>query len=202
MKRTFLLLIVTFLFLHSVGSQNSSYSYLEKDTLVVGNNLIERKFFLNKGNLITYSLTDKKNNQCWLNSSGTPDFVVSKNTADATKFTYSTEKIKETVIHPEYLEVTVCYTLDSLSIMRKYRIYDDVPVIVCNTYLKGRANNVFGGRTTNTADMKNIEFAEDMKSGQVTAFLDQINLSGKHWKMKTVEFYDVKIGRASCRERV
>lgn len=52
-----------------VSAQKSYYSRLEKDTLTIGNSLIERKFIWNQGNLITYSLTDKTSGHCWINRS-------------------------------------------------------------------------------------------------------------------------------------
>ena len=51
---------------------------LKNDILTVGNSLIERKFIWNNGNMITYSLTDKKNHHRWLNKSDNPDFYINK----------------------------------------------------------------------------------------------------------------------------
>lgn len=45
----------------SVSAGNSCYSKWTGDTLIIGNNRIERKFIWNGGNLITYSLSDKCN---------------------------------------------------------------------------------------------------------------------------------------------
>src|SRR5690606_22663342 len=61
----------------------------------------------------------------------------------------------------------------------------------CDIYLKGSTDVILDGKTANLADMKNIEFAEDMKSQHMTAILDQIKLDGFHWQTKVVEFYDV-----------
>lgn len=172
-------------------AQSTCYSTLTNDTLTIGNKMIERKFIWNNGNLITHSLTDKTSNQRWLNKTLKPDFIVTKDMPVAVNSSYNALQVKETVIHPSYLEVTVSYTLNSLNIKRIYRIYDNAPAIACNTWLKGSTSAVFGGRTTNLADMKNIEFAEDMKSKQVNAILEQFNFGGNHWHMKAVEFYDV-----------
>lgn len=190
MKRLFLPFIALGIALTSY-SQQGCYSYLKNDTLRIGNKLIERKFILNGGNLITYSLTDKVNNQVWINRTKNPDFHISKDKENPVNATYSSKKVEETVIHPEYLETTLAFTLGTLNIMRVYRIYENSPAIACDTYLKGSTTSVFGGRSTNLADMKNIEFAEDMKSKQVTAILDRLSPGGNHWQMKTIEFYDV-----------
>lgn len=190
MKRI-ILMIVVLSTLSSVYSQGGFYSRLQNDTLTIGNKLIERKFLWNNGNLITYSLTDKSSGQCWLNRTKSPDFRISKEVNNLSNPSYASQRIKETVIHPACHETTVSFTLGALEVRRVYRIYDNSPAIACDTYLKGSTDAVLDGGVTNLADMKNIEFTEDMKSRQVTAILDQIKLDGFHWQTKMVEFYDV-----------
>ncbi|MFV0467764.1 MAG: alpha-galactosidase [Dysgonomonas sp.] len=188
--KAIILLIVTFLSSTSY-SQEGYYGYLKNDTLVIGNDLIERKFVWNKGNVITHNLRDKSSNYVWLNKNQKPDFYITKDTPEAIDGSCKTQEIRENEIHPSFLEVAVSFTLDELQVRRVFRIYKNSPVIACDTYLKGHTNSVFGGRIENLADKKNIEFAEDMKSKQVTALLDQFEPGGNHWQMKTVEFYDI-----------
>jgi len=190
MKRI-LLIVLALSTLLSIYSQNSYYSRLENDTLVIGNASVERKFIWNKGNLITYSLTDKSSDHCWLNKTKSPDFRISKDVDNISNSSYNATEIKETSIHPAYLETVVSFSLGTLHIKRVYRIYENSPAIACDTYLKGNTDVILDGKVANLADMKNIEFTEDMKSKQVTAILDQIKLDGFHWQTKMVEFYDV-----------
>lgn len=190
MKRIFLIPTILSIVL-SAYSQNNTYSRFHNDTLTIGNKLIERKFQWNKGNLITHSLTDKSSGKCWLNRTKSPDFRISKDEKNISSPSYASQEIKETVIHPAYLETTVSFSLGTLDIKRVYRIYDNSPTIACDTYLKGSTDVILDGEVANLADMKNIEFTEDMKSKQVTAILDQIKLDGFHWQTKMVEFYDV-----------
>lgn len=191
MKRTVFILCIFYLSIFPVCSQSSTYSYLKDDTLAVGNNLIERKFIWNEGNLITYSLSDKGNNQIWINRAGTPDFCITKDNPDSKNASYTTRIVEQTVIHPAYLKVTVSYSLHQLNIRRVYRLYDNCAAIACDTYLKGTADNLLVSRAANLADMKNIESAEDMKSKLQTPVLEQIKLDGKHWHIKAVDFFDV-----------
>jgi alpha-galactosidase len=189
MRKIFLFLSV-FLPFFSAEGQTRCYSHLEKDTLVVGNQLIERKFIWNQGNLITHSLTGKSSKQVWLNKSKTPDFYIAKETNVSNGF-YASKEVKETAIHPRYLAIETGFSVGTLSIKKVYRVYDDSPAIACDIYLKGSTDIIFDGKAGSVADMKNIEFAEDMKSKQMTAILDQINLDGFHWQTKIVEFFDV-----------
>ncbi|WP_233164528.1 alpha-galactosidase [Pedobacter sp. ASV28] len=189
MRRIFLVLSV-FIPVFSAYGQSDCYSRLEKDTLVVGNKWIERKFLWNKGNLITYSLTDKSTKQTWLNRLKTADFQIAKD-AVTSNGTYTSKEIKETAIHPHYLAVEVNVSLGNLAIKKVYRVDEDSSVIACDIYLKGSTELALDSKVINAADRKNIEFTEDMKSQQMTAILDQIKLDGFHWQTKIVEFFDV-----------
>src|SRR5690606_26825782 len=112
------------------------YSRLEKDTLSIGNSLIERKFIWNHGNLITYQLTDKVENQTWLNEEAMPDFQFLPGNITATDASFEVNEIPETVIHPAYLETVVTFSLGRVAVKRVYRIYPDCAAIACETYLK------------------------------------------------------------------
>lgn len=191
MMKHVLLILSAFLVLFHGHAQKNYYSRLENDTLTIGNSVIERKFIWNKGNLITFSLTDKSLDQCWVNKVKFPDFVIARDTQSISNSLCTVKEIKETSIHPAYLETEVSYTLGSLDVRRIYRIYADCPAIACDTYLRGSTDIILDGKVANMADMKNIEFAEDMKSRQVTAVLDQLKFDGFHWQTRAVEFYDV-----------
>jgi hypothetical protein len=174
-----------------VLSQNSCYSRLEKDTLVIGNSLVERKFAWNNGNLFTCTLTDKQSKHSWRNRSQSPDFVLSKDQSPVSDALYTTKEIKETAIQPAYLETTVSYRAGSLEIKRVFRMYNNCPAIACDTYLKGIANAFAEKVSGNQGDKKNIEFQADMQSNPVSAVLDQFKPGGLHWQTRVVEFHDI-----------
>lgn len=175
----------------SAYSAGGPYSRLHNDTLTIGNAWIERKFLWNAGNPVTYSLTDKSSGQCWRNRAKSPDFRFSKAGDEVSNATYRSREIPETSVRPAYLEVTVAFSQGSLDVRRVYRIYESSPAIACDTYLRGSVEAVPDGKATGPGERKNIEFAEDMKSGPVTAVLDRIELDGLHWQTKIVEFHDV-----------
>lgn len=191
LKRISMLVLVLFPALLFAARQGSCYSELKNDTLKIGNELIERVFVWNGGNLRTYCLADKTSRQSWINKSENSDFSISRERVKATDGKFSSSKVADNSIHPDYLEATVIFSLGGLDVKRIYRIYDNVPVIACDTYLKGVSEDINRDGVLNSADLKNIEFAEDMKSKQAAAVLDQISLSGKHWQVKAVEFFDV-----------
>ena len=71
--------------LSSLYAQKTCYSELKGDTLVIGNECIERKFIWNDGNLVTYSLSDKANRKTTFTVKQAPDFFISKDTREASK---------------------------------------------------------------------------------------------------------------------
>ena len=191
MKHTFPILAAALLCGACAFAQDDCYSRLRNDTLTIGNSRIERKFVWNGGNLVTYSLTDKSSGQVWLNRTPAPDFEIPGD-AEASAGTYSSARVGETGIHPEYLETTVEFSLGALAVRRVYRIYGDTPAIACDTYLKGRAAGALAGdRAANLGDRKNIESKEDMRALGSSNVLDRFNPGGFHWQTRIVEFQDV-----------
>ncbi|MDD6209592.1 MAG: alpha-galactosidase [Bacteroidales bacterium] len=192
MKHLFtLLLAILTIFAASALTCPGYYSYLRNDTLIIGNNRIERKFLWNGGNVITVTLSDKQNNHTWNNTATEPDFFIMKEPVNSGNATWEAREIPENEIHPAYLESEITYTLNALQIKRIYRIYADCPAIVTETHLKGYTNALFTGENENNADLKNIESTKDMQNRQLTPVLDRLSLPGKHWKIKAVEFFDV-----------
>ena len=82
----------------SLYAQKTCYSELKGDTLVIGNECIERKFIWNDGNLVTYSLSDKANRKTTFTVKQAPDFFISKDTREASKGACRVEKVAVTDI--------------------------------------------------------------------------------------------------------
>ena len=176
---------------HLMPETSGTYSRLDGDTLVVGNIFIERKYVWNGGNLMTFSLTDKKNGKVHKMKSVRPDFVMTSFNGKGSASSYSSKRVDAASGTPAYLSVLINYTENNLQVMRELKIYDDAPVIVSDISLKGRLDNFGDAREINNADRKNIEFFADMKSKPVTAVLDRLSLAGSHWKARAVEFTDI-----------
>lgn len=169
----------------------AGYSRLQGDTLVVGNRLVERKFVWNGGNLMTYSLEDKSAGTVRRSASLRPDFAVGKVSGEGTDAKFTMEDVEENEIHPAYHKAVVTYSLGDLDVRREFRVYQDVPAIACDTWLRGTLDAVLSGKETSAADRKNIESDADMKTRTVPAVLDQLDFAGNHWHAKAVEFWDV-----------
>ncbi|SDG75416.1 Melibiase [Pedobacter terrae] len=187
---TFLLLLLLLAAGMSCSAQDGCYSRLDQDTLTIGNQFIERKFIWNKGNVITYSLSDKKGRKVWLNRLKSPDFYIQVGNATQNGH-YEVSVRKDNAIHISSQETIISFSIGSLDIKRIYRINALSASIACETYLKGQLSGIAGGQPANAADQKNIEFADDMKVNSSATVLDQLKLDGFHWQVKAVEFLDV-----------
>ena len=84
------------------------------------------------------------------------------------------------------------YRLASVEVRREYRIYDGVPAIACDTYVRGILTGLTDARKENVADRKNIESSADMASKAAASIvLDRLSFGGAHWHCKAVAFRDV-----------
>jgi hypothetical protein len=178
-----------------ISDQPQSLNYcsarLVDDKLILENSSISRTYLWNNGNLITVSLTDKQTSKTWSSSILKPDMAFPGQNAEASNASFSSEIVPETAIKPAHLEATVQLRIDKLEIKRVFRIYPECPAIACDIYLRGRAEKSWIPLSTNPADLQNIEKPEQMISADSFPILEKLELPGKHWQLKTVEFFDV-----------
>lgn len=186
MKKT--ILFVLFIQLVGINASYATiddcYAKLVSDTLSIGNNLIQRTFLWNNGNLITLNIIDKVNNQDWVNQNKIPDFFIPQSDNTSQKGSWKSE-IVESPISPQYREVIVEYMVDQLQVKRVYRVYPDCPAIAVDTYLKGSATGSWIVENTNSIVSRNV-----LSQQNNIPVIDQISLDGKHWSVNAIEFLD------------
>ncbi|MGM9757350.1 MAG: alpha-galactosidase [Candidatus Cryptobacteroides sp.] len=178
----------------SVSAQSGTttcYATLEDGVFRIGNSLIERTFDWNGGNLKTLSLTNKEEGRTRTSVKPAPDFVPMEKAPAAVDGKFTTEAVVGDNLHPSFLKAVITYSLGGLEVRREYRVYDNVPAIACDTYLRGDMSPVSTSKAENAADRKNIEFAEDTNTRPEASLLDRLNFAGMHWRCKAVEFLDV-----------
>lgn len=104
---------------------------------MLGNDLVERRFEWNGGNLKTRSLEDKTTGAKHVAAGRCPDFVFTPNAAGkGAGGRLEVERIPQSVCAPAYLRARVEYTLDGLDIRREFHIWADAPAISCHTWLR------------------------------------------------------------------
>ncbi len=147
-------------------AQNSGYARLDGDTLRIGNSHIERVFAWNSGAIRTLWLEDLSNGRILKSTNNSPDFVISEEQPENASLEVITAPAGKW--SPACFTARINYNIGSVRVRREYRLYDDVPAIACDTYIKG------------TWDITPVE----------APVLDQICLKGRNWHCTVVEFHD------------
>ena len=167
MKRLLLSVFLAIIASSPQISASSCYARLESDTLRIGNSRIERVFAWNGGALRTLWVTDLAASRTMRSTHERPDFVLAKETPENAAL--EVIEVPEGKWAPSHFVARISYNIGSVQVRREYRLYDDVPAIACDTYLKG---------------VWNITPEEN-------PILDQICLKGRNWHCRAVEFHDV-----------
>lgn len=165
------------------------YGTLRGDTLYVGNDVVERQFLWNGGNLITRKVTDKRHGNVLLSTAAEPDCYLVKGVA--TDGHVETREVKADGVRDGHLLVEVSCRIGTLEVRRQYRVYEGCAAIGCDTWLRGTMAVAASQGDVSAADRKNIESTADMATSIKTPTLDRLSLSGKHWQTQVVEFYDI-----------
>ena len=175
----------------SLCAAAACHATLQSDTLTIGNNLIERQFLWNNGNLITISLTDKARGVAHTSAQKTPDVVIVKNLEPTDEGEFSQRQAPADGVHAARLEVEVTCHSARLDVKRVFHIYDDCPAISSQIYLRGDLGAAPADDATSAGERKNIESAADMLVADQDQTIDRLELNGAHWKARAVEFWDV-----------
>lgn len=170
---------------------NDCSAKLENDVLTIENALISRTFKWNNGNIITTSLTDKASGKKWEMNGNKPDLVFPGESATAANAVFSAEVVPQTAIAPAHLEAQVTYTLGSLEVKRVFRIYPACAAIACDIYYRGQSFQPWLQPDINMADRVNIEKLASGGADIKAPVIEKVELSGKHWKLSAIEFFDV-----------
>ncbi len=151
---------------------------LVNNILTLENESISRVYDWNGGDLKSRSITDKKTNYTWTLNSRLPDAIF-PGAGKPENGEIAVREVPASNILTAYLEAEVRVTLGSIEVKRIFRIFPDCPAISCTFYLRG---SVSGRWLENTP-------AADGKP--VTTAMEQLTVPGKHWNLRSVQFYDV-----------
>lgn len=167
MKRLFLTVSFVLFTTMALASAQSCYATLMRDTLRIGNSRIERVFAWNGGAVRTLWLTDKAAGRSMKSRHPLPDFSLAKEAPEDARLEWIS--VPEGKWTPAHHIARVHYHIGSVEVRRDYRIYDEVPAIACDTYLRG---------------------SWDI-TAEETPVLDQIGMKGRNWHCTAVEFHDI-----------
>ena len=145
---------------------------LKNDTLILSNQLIERWFMWNNGELISIGYLDKQSGNSLFVPSDNPSFDF--NMAPK-KATFESKQVESNSMHNSYLEATVLLDYGSFKLKRVFQISDDVPAIACKQYIW-------------IGESQNIKELQELLSKPVE--MERFSLKDIHPKYKAIEFFD------------
>lgn len=194
MKKLLIPLILVFTAASGLHAQSVETMYsaiLDKDILTLETSKISRTYKWNDGNIITVSMTDKTIGKVWKSAGSKPDLSLPGEEVKAQDAHFISREIAETPVSPKHLEAEITYRLGGVQVKRVFRLYQDCPVIACDLYFKGESASVWIKPGSNLADMINLEKLSAAGASENSPVLEKMELPGKHWHLKAVEFFDV-----------
>ena len=150
----------------SISATTTCYARLEADTLRIGNSRIERVFAWNGGAVRTVELKDCSTGATMESVFDLPDFVLAKESPENAQL--EVIQVEASKWAPEHMIARITYNIGKVQVRRDYRLYDNVPAIAVDTYLKGKWD---------------ITLAE-------RPIIDQICIKSRAFHCNIVEFHD------------
>ncbi len=168
------------------------YARLANDTLIVGNQVIERQYLWNKGNLITVGFRDKRREQPLSFDSKDPDFYLPGEPVESDRGILRLERVDYSPKWKEHLAVEVQCRLGNLNVKRLIRVFPETPALQVTYFFRGNADSHWIFRTASPEELNNLEDnSKGLGQKPFAPVLDMVALPGRHWKMKTVKFFDI-----------
>ena len=133
-----IILVLAFLIwaaVESISATTTCYARLDADTLRLGNSLIERVLVWNEGAVRTVQLKDRSTGATMQSVYDLPDFVLAKEAPENARL--EVIQVDKSKWAPEHMIARITYNIGKVQVRRDYRLYDDVPAIAVDTYLKG-----------------------------------------------------------------
>lgn len=166
---------------------------LESDTLTIGNSKIERRFLWNNGNLISLDIMNRQTGRRTMFKNKDTDFSL-----PGKIHTRDNEGLLETRIREggdfryRRLEAIVFTKVNNLEVKRVFRIYPGTPAIACDYYFRGAMDSSVQLRMSSPGDLVNVENISEVNKEQLPVMrLDRMGLTGNHWKVRAVQFFDI-----------
>ena len=149
---------------------DTCYATLENNILTIGNDLIQRKFEFNKGDLKSSSIIDVTTGKELITKHRRSDIRIGKLTGKSQSAEWTKKTVQDSITVP-HLQVEVTTVYDKIDVRRVFRIYPDCVVIGCDYFLK-------------VSDNKTPDFRPD------ETILQMLRPIGRHWNYRAVEFFD------------
>jgi len=177
------------------------FAELRDGTLRVGNDLIGWDFDFNNGHLISRRIMDVQRDMAWPGT-GSPDVDLPGVDESPTHGVWSADEMPASAHTPAHRRVTVETQLGTLAIRRVFRIYDNVPAIACDLYLRGKVDGPWrSGAMQGAGELSNIESLTVGNEKFIAPVIGRFGWPHWHVELSAVRFYDVTDRRNTLTSR-
>lgn len=165
---------------------------LSADTLTIVNSRIARRFLWNRGHLVSLDILNKQTGRTTTFVNKATDFSFPGNMTITGEGSLETKVYAEGDFMNRRLEAIVTMKVNDLEVRRVFRIYPGCPAIACDYYFRGAMDSTVQLRISSPGDLVNVENISEMNREQLPVMrLDRLGLSGNHWKVRAVQFFDI-----------
>ena len=165
---------------------------LVDNVLTLETGRICRRYRWNGGNLVSIDISRPEADQRWTLDAGQTDLVLPGLDGPAEDAGLNVMVVPATRVAPRYLRAEVLFRLGDLWVRRVFHLYEDVPAIACDFYLKGAAPGSWTGVSTQPGALQNIETASLLKRHQVQSpIVERIAPLAAHLDLRCVRFLDI-----------
>ncbi len=169
----------------------NSQAKLSNDILILENTLIRREYRWNGGNLCSLQLVDKTSDRRWKWDGTNPDFEFPSLPSISSQGHLEISEQPAIASRCGYLKVEVTCQLQTLEIKKVFKIYEDVPAIACDIYLRGSCSGSWRDDPKNENPCQNIENPDAfMERPRLAPILERVAITGRHVKVTAIEFFD------------
>ena len=163
------------------------------DSLVIGNQCIERTYMWNNGHLISRQLRDKGTGMVFSFQDTIPDLYLPGETFYSDSGIIEIQAEVKTPKWNEHLAVNIYFNLNDLKVRRLFRIFPNTPAIQCTYFFKGRTCSTWiKTLAVPGEELNNIQpYCDGRKGFSFAPVLEKVELPGVHWKVKSVRFFDI-----------
>jgi alpha-galactosidase len=191
-KLLFILCLVVICSSEMQAQLSQCKAVLKNDTLTVENNKIKRTFLWNNGALQSTGIYNKVSGRLITGNTttGKADVFLPGVNVKPSNGSFRFYNVAANNASYEHVAAEVIVTTGTVTIKRIFRIYPDCPAIVYDYYVKGTAGD-WVSYASELENLKNIEDENTKKASEGKfLFSERLPITGTHWQVKAVEFYD------------
>ena len=162
---------------------------LTDEILTLSTGAIERRYAWRNGHLATLSVSSPDDPRPWTFPGQRPDLVLPGEAFESSDGELQIVEAAATKALAAHLLVKVTCRLGGLELRREFRLYDDVPAIACDLFVRGTpASSSWRGEMPEMGLFRQVEQVDP--DGYYAPVVERWRLDRQHTQLELTRFYD------------